>query len=168
MLSKYAEQDIHAVVVSDDPAFNLLKKYRDDIFHSVPIVYVGINRITEDVLSMKNATGVFENRDLAQTMRDIKQIFNTEDLIVISDESITGKANISKIRDEISLIGAPKNVYIINKLEASEVSKTFSSFSSDIPVLVVGQLYDDIHNYGLMKWTEGIGLLTSQGVRMNG
>ncbi|MDG3086059.1 EAL domain-containing protein [Vibrio hannami] len=162
LLEKYQDLDIKAVVVSDDPAMNLMLRHEDDIFHSVPLVYMGVNRVSQQVLDLPNATGVFENRDLESTMVDIKRIFDTDNIIVISDQSSTGVANLKKVQDALGKPNIPKHVEIITSLNISEISGVFKSYSSDIPVFIVGQLINDQSNNSLMKWTEGVALLSSK------
>lgn len=102
LLKKYSVYDLDAIIITDDPAMNFIKEYRADLFASVPIVFAGINRVTPEILNTKNMTGVFENRDLVQTVIDIKAFTEQDELIVVTDPSSTGEANrikLSKAKD---------------------------------------------------------------------
>ncbi len=157
---KYENHNIDYIVTSDDPALNLVLRNSGEAFHKVPIIFMGVNLVTQTLLNRDGVTGVFENRDLESTVLDIKQTFNTDDLIVITDNSSSGKSNLEKINKALRNPSAPSNVKIITKMNVSEVSTKFAALPADTPILLVGQLFDDLDNNQLMTWTGGVRLLS--------
>ncbi len=153
--TKYASTELDVIVISDDPAFNLIRHHRNDFFTSTPIVYLGINRVTEDVLDAPNMTGVFENRDIASTITSIKSQSGVDELVLIVDKSATGLANLAKARTVFGKPGAPSNIHVIEELSLDDISEVFSRFSSNVPVLLLGQLTNPNQNNALLSWNQG-------------
>ncbi|MDO6575514.1 hypothetical protein Q4528_15480, partial [Staphylococcus pasteuri_A] len=58
-------------------------------------------------------TGVFENRDIANTIISIKQQTGQNELVLVIDPSSTGLANLVKAKTVIGKPGAPSKIHII-------------------------------------------------------
>ncbi|GDY28311.1 hypothetical protein AHAT_42010 [Agarivorans sp. Toyoura001] len=153
--TKYANTPLDVIVISDDPAFNLIRNNRKQFFSTVPIVYLGINRVTEQVLNAPNMTGVFENRDIANTIISIKQQTGQNELVLVIDPSSTGLANLAKAKTVIGKPGAPSKIHIIETLAEDEIVDVFANINSNIPVLLLGQLTSPARNNALLSWNEG-------------
>ncbi len=153
--TKYANTELKVIVVSDDPAFELIRHNRQQFFSSIPIVYLGINRVTDEVLNTHNMTGVFENRDIAGTITSIKSQSGVDELVLIVDKSATGLANLAKARLVFGKPEAPSKIHVIEELALDEISEVFSQFSSNVPVLLLGQLTNPNQNNALLNWNLG-------------
>ncbi|UPW16936.1 EAL domain-containing protein [Agarivorans sp. TSD2052] len=153
--TKYANTNLDVIVISDDPAFNLIREHREQFFNAVPIVYLGINRVSDEVINTPNMTGVFENRDIAGTIVSIKQQTGIDELILIVDQTSTGLANLAKAKMVIGQPEAPKKIHIIEELIEDNIPDTFSHFNSNIPVLLIGQLTSPRNNNALLSWNQG-------------
>jgi PAS domain S-box-containing protein len=99
-LYKYADLAVDAVVVSDDYAFDFILAYRDLLFPGVPVVFCGVNDYKPSrIEGMKKITGVaesfraVENMELALSLLPL-----TRRMVVVGDESFTGGATMSVIR----------------------------------------------------------------------
>lgn len=156
---KYRLLDLEVIVVSDDPAFNLIKQHRADFFPEVPLVYLGINKVDQAVIDTPGMTGVFENRDLTQTAIDISRISGSDSLVVVSDSSSTGRANFSKILQAQETEGGPSELIVFEDLRDDEVIKSFSEVDSHVPVFLIGQLVASERNNALISWNGGVELL---------
>ncbi len=98
--SKYIYNAPDAIIVSDDAAFDLLKKYRDNIFRGVPVIFCGVNDIKSTENLPDNFTGIIENLDIPGNIDLIKKLFpDTKYIAAITDGTPTGLGT----REEIAL-----------------------------------------------------------------
>lgn len=162
---KYISTNLSLIAVTDDSALEWVTGHRATFFPSLPIVYSGINQVTPEILAQKNMTGVFENRNLAQTVFDIKRMTGKEQLIVISDSSITGKINLNKIRAINKDPKAPKHIYEVIDLNEIDIATTLTPYSKNIPILVIGQLINPNQRNELIRWSESSSLLAKHTTR---
>lgn len=162
LLQKYKHIDISVVVVSDDPALDLLLKHSQDQFHKSPIVFMGINRAPDKVLRKENMTGIFETRDFSSTLRGLKQVFNSDKLVIVSDPTATGRALQASINYALRQPGVPTQVQVLNLLKKSDIKATFRDIAGDTPVLIAGQLFDDQGHDALLAWSKGAQTLAQQ------
>lgn len=158
---KYSNYTIDATVVTDDAAMQFVQAHHDDFFRSIPIVFVGVNRVTNEILNSKGMTGVFENRDLLQSLIDIKAFMAMDEVIVITDTTITGESNRIKLAAAKDYPQAPQQIHMIDGLVDNDISVVFNDYPADIPVFLIGQIRDSRKNNALMPWTSGSKLLSS-------
>ncbi|MCR5451138.1 MAG: diguanylate cyclase [Lachnospiraceae bacterium] len=81
------------IVVSDDNAFQFWKKHRTNLFRNVPLVFLGINNISEgrSAANDKNITGILEIEDFKRTFEVIEQLFpSRKHIVAVVDGSVTG------------------------------------------------------------------------------
>jgi PAS domain S-box-containing protein len=94
-----------AVIATDNDALEFLRENRDELFPGVPLVFCGINGFNERMLDgRRDITGTIERTDYAGTIRaGLKLRPATKNIVVVVDNSTTGKAHLSemmKIRGE--------------------------------------------------------------------
>ena len=101
MLYKVKNRQIpfESIIVSDNAAFEFLKKYNDEFYPGVPILYCGINDL--DTMAIQQADlfiGTGEKADHFGTLSAIERVFPTrKNVLIINDNTLTGK----KIRREL-------------------------------------------------------------------
>jgi two-component system cell cycle sensor histidine kinase/response regulator CckA len=62
---KFRDQQLSAIISSDDNAFNFLRDYRDQLFPGTPVILCGTNYMTpERRAELPNSTGVYEAASL--------------------------------------------------------------------------------------------------------
>jgi len=96
---KYARTRFDLIISSDNDAFDFLRKYRDEVFGRIPVVFNGVNYFKESDLAGKALyTGVSETADLRESFElalrlhpSVKRIF------VINDHGISGR----KVKNEL-------------------------------------------------------------------
>lgn len=89
------------IVLSDDDALNFMRKYRQEFFPGVPIVYTGIN-IRENAIAahQEGMTGVIETISFGNTIRDARKIMPQATRVVgIIDNTPTGVGNRQQFMD---------------------------------------------------------------------
>ena len=89
--SKYTHNEPGVIIVSDDAAFDLLKKFSGRIFPGVPVVFCGVNDIKSTENLPQNFSGIIENLDIPGNIDLIKKIFpETKYIAAITDGTPTG------------------------------------------------------------------------------
>ncbi|MCZ2721752.1 EAL domain-containing protein [Marinomonas sp. 15G1-11] len=150
--NKYSQTKLSVIAVTDDPAMQFIRDNRRHLFPNVPIIFLGINKVSNEILNTKNMTGVFENRDLAKTVIDIKAITELDELIVISDSTSTGKANLEKITSILGSDEAPSKIHVIEDLSVINIHSVLQPFPNNIPIFLIGQLINPQSNNELLSW----------------
>lgn len=91
---KYRTVPLNAIVSTDNDAFDFLRRYRDELFPGVPVVFSGVNWFQDDQLSgLAGFTGVAESADHAATVGLMLQLHpGSERIVAIMDSTTTGKA----------------------------------------------------------------------------
>jgi len=92
--NKYSRFKFDAIISTDDDALKFLRKYRDELFGSVPVVFCGVNNFSEKkVADFNNFTGVNEEADFVANMELILKLHpEVKKLYVINDRLTTGKS----------------------------------------------------------------------------
>ncbi len=91
---KYEDQKIDLIVAFDNPALELLIRYRNELFPGAPIVFGGINDFSPAMLQgQTEVTGVAEIMDDETTLgMALKLHPNTKEALVIHDYTASGLA----------------------------------------------------------------------------
>ena len=89
--TKYANRSFDAIISSDDDALKFLKKYREQLFPKVPVIFCGVNNFTKDkVEGFSLYTGVNEAADFPTTLSLMLKLHpNTKKIYVINDQLTT-------------------------------------------------------------------------------
>ncbi|WP_081846694.1 ABC transporter substrate binding protein [Butyrivibrio sp. AE3004] len=127
------------VVVADDPALRYAINNRDALFPGVPLVFMGVNNMTEAITAsaMRNATGISESPDLEGNYELMRQLFpSREHINVIVDSSVAGQGDyveFMKFKDKHPEI----NCTVINTsyYTASGIKDVLGSLDSDDIIL---------------------------------
>jgi len=88
------------ILVSDDAAFDLMLRLRNELFPGVPLIFCGVNNFKDERLVGQMAvTGVVEDFDIKSTIDVILTLHRqATHLAVISDSTETGAANRERFR----------------------------------------------------------------------
>jgi PAS domain S-box-containing protein len=135
-----------AVLACDNDALEFLRKYRDELFPNVPVVFSSINDFDERMLDgRRDITGTSENTDYVSTIRvALKLRPVTKNIVVVVDNTTTGKAHrsaVEKIRQNF-----PQNLqftYIsLADMTLDELAQQLSKLKSDSIVLLLQHFVD--------------------------
>lgn len=137
---KYHHTNIDLLMVSDDPGLMVVSEHRKKFFADIPIVYLGINSVKPEILNLPKSTGVFESRDVAETIVEASRQTNSEQIIVINDTTQSGQANLAKINECYKLSRCPQNIEIVNDLTPENIQNVFEQYAESTPVVISGQL----------------------------
>ncbi|MEO1296488.1 MAG: PAS domain S-box protein, partial [Cyanobacteria bacterium J06636_16] len=154
LMLKYQEPRPDLIIVSDDPGLRLLLEHREQYFNNLPIVFLGINKVEPELLTVPNMTGVFENHSTAETALGALKQTKTDNLIVLNDSTETGQANLGGIEELQQHPQAPREIIILNDIRPENIEKAFGQYPRHWPVLVLGQLRQDSADGPLLSFPE--------------
>jgi hypothetical protein len=95
----YRATHFDAILACDNDALEFLRKWRDDLFPGVPVVFSSINDFTDSMLDGRtDITGTSENTDYAGTIDlALKLLPKTDTVVVVTDNTTTGLAHKSAV-----------------------------------------------------------------------
>jgi PAS domain S-box-containing protein len=95
----YGHIKFDAVMACDNDALDFLRRYRDELFPGLPLVFVSVNDWDPAMLDGRtDLTGTSENTDYAGTIELALRLRpDTRTLVVVSDGTTTGKAHFSAV-----------------------------------------------------------------------
>ena len=101
---KYREKPFDLVVSTDDYAFNVLEQHRDELFGKTPVVFCGTNDFDPGRIEGRpDFAGIDERPSFDDTLELIWRVHpGTRSVVVIHDDSITGKLNSGNFRTAAS------------------------------------------------------------------
>ncbi|MDK9707383.1 MAG: ATP-binding protein [Desulforhopalus sp.] len=90
---KFTDERFDVVIVSDDDAFNFALRFRETLFPGVPIVFCGVNDLSDEELALGKLTGVVESFDLMGTIDVVLKLHpDKKRMVVVGDTSTAGLA----------------------------------------------------------------------------
>ncbi|MBU3018773.1 EAL domain-containing protein [Paraglaciecola agarilytica] len=156
LVKKYQSTPFSAIVTADDDALQFLLATHDLHFNHVPVVFMGVNTQLAEITHTSWLTGVYEYRDIQGLLRVIRQQSKSEELIVVTDSTRSGTANLSKVKRHSEFT----TLHVLTDVHTEKVKAVFEAFASNTPVLVIGQLFDP-HLQAYTNWVESAEILTS-------
>ena len=101
---KYYLNSFDLVITTDDAAFNFVTTYSNLISNDTPIFFCGVNnKVDSNLIDTNRITGIIETNDYISTIEVMKDFHpDMNKIIVINDETITGKANRKNLEEIIS------------------------------------------------------------------
>lgn len=101
---KFDQKHFDAIIVSDNNAFTFMRQFHDDLFPGVPVIFCGLNNLEKEQIQRRNLyTGLLENFDFQHNIELALRLHPQKDrVIVIGDQSVTGKAIRSQIQKAAS------------------------------------------------------------------
>lgn len=90
---KFRKHQYDLIITSDNNAFDLITSFRKTLFPSTPILFCGLNNVTESQIKLyQNVSGVNERADIQGTIELIYKLQpNVTDIVIIADDTVTGK-----------------------------------------------------------------------------
>ncbi|WP_319779624.1 ABC transporter substrate binding protein [Maridesulfovibrio sp.] len=91
---KYRNINLNLVIATDNNAFDLLLKHKNELFKNVPVVFGGVNNFSDKSIENRDDfTGVAEIVSLRETIEIIFKHFpDTKEIFVINDYLPSGRA----------------------------------------------------------------------------
>lgn len=105
---KYKKIDLDLVMVTDNNAFEFMRRYHQELFPDVPVVFCGVNFYQKEMIRDHPLfTGVLEESDARGTLECALKLHPETKLVyVVVDHSPSGEAAIKCIRSALKGFGA--------------------------------------------------------------
>lgn len=89
-----------AIITSDNAAFDFIRKYGDQFYPDIPVIYCGVNNLdTSTLKDYPNFFGYGEKADHYGTISAIKRIFpKRKNIFIINDNTETGQAILKELK----------------------------------------------------------------------
>jgi len=136
---KYKAIPLKAIVVTDNDAFDFMRRYRDELFPGVPVVFCGVNWFQDEQLQgLSGFTGVAETVDNAATIRLMLDLHpDTKRIVVVTDNTTTGKVLLQELAPVIAPYSGRLKFEILNKFAPKELSAPLSALTTSDLVLLL-------------------------------
>lgn len=92
----YTQPNFDLIAIADDQALRFLNNHRADIFADKPVVFMGVNNITEATTTsaLNGVTGIAEVVEIEENYKLMKKLFpDRNNLVAIVDATIAGQGN---------------------------------------------------------------------------
>lgn len=92
------------IIATDNNAYDFMRKYREQLFPGVPVVFCGVNDFhPRQLQGLHNFTGVSEVFDVVKTLEAALRLHpNTRHLFIINDYLPTGKASTAVMQRDLT------------------------------------------------------------------
>ena len=155
---KYGTRLPDVLVISDDPGFDLLWPIREELLPGVPIVFMGLNSIREELeTGISGVTGAYERQATKQSAQLALELTGSKGIIIINDTSETGSANEVVIEELIS--DYPEVQWVIERdLSAKEIDR-IASLPDDWSIITMLPLREAGANSPMLTKARSVELL---------
>jgi signal transduction histidine kinase/DNA-binding NarL/FixJ family response regulator len=160
--TKYRDTPFQALMVADDPGMQLILKTHDEYFRGLPVVFLGVNNVQEELLHIPWLTGVFETHSVFETILEAKRQTGSDNLIIISDSTETGQVRVKKLQELKGMPGAPRNVVIETDVVDAKVLERLGGYPDNWPIFISGQLREGTADGPLLSFEKIAQLLSTQ------
>lgn len=137
---KYQDMPIDLVMVVEDPSLQLMLNQHQEFFTDIPVVFLGIEHLSQEILDTSWLTGVIESNSILETVLEATRQTWTNRIIVIDGTLGKGKAKLEQIETIKSIPYRSLEVEIINDLAPKDISERLGEYPDNVPVIVLGQL----------------------------
>ncbi|MEM1231705.1 MAG: ATP-binding protein [Pseudomonadota bacterium] len=155
---KYFARPPDVILISDDPAFDLLWPKRQALFPNVPIVFMGLNGRRRDLApGTPGLTGIFERHETDRTVALALALTQAGGMVVITDTSETGLANEPTLERLVAKY-PDRKVRIERDLPASRLGR-LNDVPADWPIIPMLPLREQESDGPMLSQLQSVALL---------
>lgn len=138
-IKKYSTTKFSVIITLDDPAFIFMKKYRDEIFPGVPVIFIGVNNFKDEMLKgYKGFSGVSEGMDISENLKLMLSHFpETKEIVIIHDYTITGLSLQNEALEQIKEVNANVKYTFLPEMSLRQMLQVLGSLKNNTLVLVL-------------------------------
>lgn len=139
MREKYRSADFTVVLTSDDNAFNFARQYRQTLFNNAPIVFCGVNYLSDpESVSAQGITGVLESYDIVSTVQAAAHLLpKATKLFVINDATPTGLGNHNRFEEVRHLLPGALEVEHLDNMSMTRLLERLPTLPPDSFILLM-------------------------------
>ncbi|MGD1821772.1 MAG: ABC transporter substrate binding protein [Pleomorphochaeta sp.] len=158
---KYYLNSFDLVITSDDAAFNFITNYSNLVSDDTPIFFCGVNnKVDSTSIDTNKITGVIESNDYQSTIEIMKDFHpNRDRIIVINDNTITGKANKKNIEEIIPQFEDDLDFVFLEDYNMNELLLECESLTDRDSVLLLSFTQD--RSFNNFTYNESLNLISS-------
>lgn len=158
---KYRTTVFSVIIVTDNDAFDFVRKYRNDMFGQVPVVFAGINWFQDDDLrGHAGYTGVNEDADIAATFDLMLKLHpQTSHIFVVMDTTTTGRIVYDKVQEIMPRYQGRVTFSILQDMPMETILKTVSEAPDNSLVLLT--IFQKDSTGVFFEFSESAGALAS-------
>ncbi len=148
------------IIVSDNNALEFVKRYRQEFFEDIPIVFCAIDQFTNSLIAeLDKVTGVTEEIDFKKTVELILQLHPSLDTLVIINDNITVSAIINRnyIKSFWPDLGTSVSYRFLENLSIPELSEELRKLPDNQVILLTNFSRDDKQQF--ISYQENIALI---------
>jgi signal transduction histidine kinase len=134
---KYKNYRFDLIIVTDNNAFDFVRKYRDRLFRGTPVVFCGVNDIRESNLKgLRLFTGVNEETDFKSTIELLLKLHpKTKQIVFINEWTTTGEGVHEAFVKTIPHFEKTIKFRLLEDLKMDEILEQVQGLSPDSLVL---------------------------------
>ncbi|MBF0621286.1 MAG: PAS domain S-box protein [Magnetococcales bacterium] len=146
---KYQTKKIDIIIVSDNNAFDFIRKNRDSLFPGVPVVFCGVNNFSDNWLDgLSDFTGVAEMFDAHATVSTLSRLHpNIKEIFVLHDQTPTGLAWAETVRQQVKPLTGTLRFRYSDPFTLETLVEKIKGLSQDTAVLMTVYFRDDVGQY---------------------
>ncbi|MBN2143725.1 MAG: PAS domain S-box protein, partial [Candidatus Aureabacteria bacterium] len=152
-----------AILLTDNDAFDFIRKHRQGVFKDIPVFFCGISNFDDSLLQGDSKmTGVVENSDYRSTIEIALQLRPmAEQVVVISDSTLTGQLHENQTRLLVPLFQGRAQFEFISlaKFSMDELLERLNQLKDDSVVFLLGHFIDKTGR--IFSQAEAMGLIVS-------
>ena len=145
---KYQRISINLIMVVDEPSLQLMLRQHDRVFPDVPVVFLGIERLRQELLDTPWLTGVIQNNSIVDTVLEATKQMWSNSIIVINGAT-NNRANLEQI-EKLEVNGKPLDVEVIDDLAVEQIEARLDKYPDRVPILLLGQLRQNHYSTDLV------------------
>ncbi len=146
---KYKRIPLDLLMVVNEPSLELVLRQHQKLFPNIPVVFLGIENLRQELLDTPWLTGVIEDYSLVETALEAVRQTWTNTIIVVNDTTESGIAHNSQI-EAVTSSSTPLNIELINDLTVKDIKSRLGKYPDNLPVIVLGQLLENGSNKTLI------------------
>jgi len=150
MAEKYRREHFDVVIVTDNDAFDFVRKhYNQKPFSALPVVFCGINNYNDSMLAgFDRFTGVVEDTDVKSTIEIALKLHpKTSQIVVVGDNTTTGIAMKQEVLSVMPYFRDLVKFIFIENFDSVELQKKVGTLPSDSIILLTVVNRDKTGNF---------------------
>jgi len=138
---KYQRLRIDLLMVVEEPSLELVLRQHQDFFPELPVVFLGVGELNQQVLDTPWLTGVVEDRSIVETALEATRQTWTNTVIIINDTTNRTQAHLDRIAAIENNPYQSLKVEVVDDLAPEEVKARLGDYPKTVPIIMLGQLY---------------------------
>jgi len=134
-----------AVIVADDAALRYAVKMQNSLFRNMPVFFCGINDLdyVREIEKQGRMKGTVEAVSMKETLLLMREFFPARrSLAVISDSTITGRANLSLFNHDVAGMGFNVKILSLESLSFAGLNQELDKLGDDAVILLLAACTD--------------------------